>query len=119
MDIEIKRPKTRKQCESPEKEFRWNKRLIEWIVTRMYELSSAPNLLDIKNIKNANFHPLQWERKYEIAIDAIVWWERSKERIIFKPTNWEDIFKDMYNEEKLKTVTAIEILEINVDHYKK
>ena len=119
MDIEIKKTKTRKQCLEPEIEFCWNVRLVEWIAQRMYELHSAPNLLTIKNITNANFHPLQWERKCEIAIDAIVWGKRSKERIIFKPTNWEYIFDDMYNDKKLQTVTSIEILEISIDHYKK
>lgn len=80
---------------------------------------SATSLLDIKRLVDANFHPLTWDRKYEIAIDAIIWWKRSKERIIFRPIDWEDIFSDMNNDNKIKTVTKVEILEISVEHYKK
>lgn len=85
----------------------------------MVQFEIAPDLLDIKRLVDANFHPLTWDRKYEIAIDAMIWWKRSKERIIFKPINWDDIFSDMNNDNKIKTVTKVEILEISVEHYKK
>lgn len=117
MKVSYLNTRVRKQCENPQKEFRWNIALIEGISYRMVQLKTFETLLDIKNLRDAHFHPLEWKRKFEIAIDALLWNQRSRRRIIFTPINGENIFEDMYNEHKLKTVTAIQILEINENHY--
>lgn len=117
MKIIYRNKKVEKQCKTPEREFRGNKDLIEWILYRMVQLKTFETLLDIKNLRDANFHALVWNRKYEIAIDALLWNRRSRRRIIFQPINGENIFEDMLNIAKLKTVTEIEIIEITENHY--
>ena len=106
-----------KQCENPQKYYRGNFELIKWIETRMVQLKVAPTLLSIKNIKNAHLHCLIWDRKCELAIDALLWWKKRQRRIIFQPHNWENIFEDFKNDIKINTVTEIIILEINEKHY--
>lgn len=117
MEVFFKNKRTQKKCENPQKEFRWNNDLIEWVSYRMVQLREFQTLLDVKNLKDANFHSLHWNRKYEIAIDVLLWNRRLSRRIILKPMNWDNIFEDMCNDEKIKTVTAIEIQEINEKHY--
>lgn len=117
MKVFFKSKKVQKKCECPEKEFRWNNDLIEWVSYRMMQFLTFETLLDIKNLRDANFHPLIWNRKYEISVDALLWNRRSRRRIIITPRNWDNIFEDMYNDEKIKTVTEIEILEISENHY--
>lgn len=119
MEVFFKNAKVRKQCCDPAREFRWNDELIFWITTRMHQFMAASTLLDIKRIRDANFHPLNWSRAYEIAVDALVWWKRWKQRIIFTPKNNDEIFNDMYNDSKIQRITEIEILEINEKHYEK
>lgn len=110
--------KVEKACTEPEKAFRWDDELIEGVATRIFQLESAPNLLDIKRIKDANLHSLEGGRKYELAIDALLGGKRWTWRIIFKQRNGENISDDMYNDAKYMTITEITILEVS-KHYKK
>ena len=91
--------------------------MIKGIKTRIIQLTIAPTLLTIKNIENAHLHCLTWDRKFELAIDALLWWKRWQRRIIFQPNNGENIFEDFLNDNKINTVTEITILEINEKHY--
>lgn len=119
MKVSFVNTKVEKQCNDPINEFRWDSRLIHWIQTRMRQIDVAEHLLDIKRLRDLNFHPLDGNRKYQIAIDTFTWGKRWKYRIIFTlPEEYKDVFKDMNNDHKLKKVKEIIILEIAKNHYK-
>ncbi len=82
------------------------------------QLHDFVNLRDMKNLKDANLHPLKGGRKYELAIDARSGGERGKRRIIFEQKNGDNVSDDWMNDKKFETVTEITILEIS-EHYTK
>lgn len=88
------------------------------IYVRLVQLHDFANLRDLKNLKNANLHPLKGGRKYELAIDAQSWGKRGKWRIIFEQANGENVIDDRMNDKKFETVTEITLLEIS-EHYMK
>jgi hypothetical protein len=96
--------------------FFWNLHLAQSMLVRVNQLKSADSLLDIKQITNANLHPLKWSRRYELAIDVDASGKRGKRRIVFEQRNGENVCDDFYNEQKHKTVTEICILEVNDYH---
>ncbi len=119
MKFYFENAKVRKQCTDPINEFCWDARLIRWIINRMTLIDKVDSLLDIKNLRDLNFHPLDGNRKYQIAIDGFTWGKRWKYRIIFTlPEEYKDVFNDMNNDHKLKKVKEIIILEITKNHYK-
>ena len=88
-----------------------NKLLDFKLQIRFKELESAVNLLDIRKLPYLRLHKLKWnKRKYELAIDVA--WKINPNRIVFKCLDWDDISWDWPNENKIKTITEIEILQI-------
>lgn len=91
--------------------------LVECMIQRINQLIEYETLLDVKNTKWMNLHPLKWSRKFELAIDVDTSTNtRWRRRIIFEQVNGEDVCKDFFNDTKHKTVTEIRILELS-DHY--
>jgi hypothetical protein len=94
-----------------------DRHLVECMIQRINQLIGFETLLDVKNTKWMNLHPLKWSRKFELAIDIDASTNtRWRRRIIFEQVNGEDVCKDFFNDAKHKTVTEIRILELS-DHY--
>jgi len=87
-----------------------NKLLNQKLKQRINELNSAPTLFDIYKLPQLRLHKLSWKRKYELAID--INWKICPNRIVFECLNWDDIHSDRPNEQKMKTITHIKIIEI-------
>ncbi len=88
-----------------------DKKIVQWILSRIRHFDISANLLEFTiNQPNCRMHPLKWNMKWQIAIDAVN--KTCPIRIVFINNNWEDITKDMFNKQKRKTVTAIKIISI-------
>lgn len=91
--------------------------LVDCMIQRINQLIGFETLLDVKNTKWMNLHPLKWSRKFELAIDVDTNTNtRWRRRIIFEQANGEDVCKDFFNDVKHKTVTEIRIVALS-DHY--
>ncbi len=120
MKVLYKNWKLEKICtnlESLLKKFK-DQKLADDIYLRLIQLHDFVHLWDIKQLRDANLHPLKGKRKYELAIDAESWWKRWKRRIVFEQMNGENVSDDRRNDKKFETVTEIKLLEIS-EHYKK
>jgi hypothetical protein len=72
MKISYKNARLEKVCTNYESLLKKYKdpKLANDIYIRLVQLHDFVNLKDIKNLRDANLHPLKGSRKYELAIDA-------------------------------------------------
>lgn len=88
-----------------------DERIVHWILSRIRHFQESDNLLDFTiNQPNCRMHPLKWNMKWCMAVDAVN--KICPIRIVFMNNDWEDITKDMFNKQKRETVTAIKIISI-------
>lgn len=90
----------------------WNMKVVKAVMLKLRELDVADNLKEFMDcqITNVRLHQYDWKRKWEVSIDVLN--KFCPYRIIFKCLDWDDITQDMYNKEKRKTITIIEITQI-------
>lgn len=81
------------------------------VMNRMRQIQACETMWDMAYIPGARIHPLDYEMSGYIAVDAPD--KVTGYRIIMKPLNGEDVFKDrsytLPPNPKLKTVTRIQI----------
>jgi len=113
MQVDYKTGSLKKLAESEDKLFKkfGDMNIVKWVLSRIRHFEIADNLLEFfENQPNCRIHPLKWDMKWNMAIDAVN--KTCPIRCVFINKDWEDITKDMYNKNKWQTVTTIEILAI-------
>jgi hypothetical protein len=113
MEIDYVSSKLKKLATSHSKLMRkfWNKRVVDAILIKLRELGISDHLKEFMDnqITNIRLHKYDWDREWEVSIDVLN--KFCPYRILFRCKD-EDITQDMYNQEKRKNVTIIEITQI-------